>query len=135
MTEKRKVTVDGVDYEVEININNDNWEVSIDGETYIVEVEGGVKKPRRVKRTSTSFGSLSTGVVTSAIPGKIVEILVSEGDEIQAGSVLIVLEAMKMQNEIKAPVDGFVKKVSCKPGERVEANIPLVEIKVDEQRE
>ena len=135
MTEKRRVTVDGVDFEVEININNDSWEVSIDGETYIVEVEGAVKKPRRVKRVSTSLGSSNTGVVTSAIPGKIVEILVSEGDEIQAGSVLIVLEAMKMQNEIKAPVDGYVKKVSCEPGERVEANIPLVEIKVDDQRE
>jgi len=135
LTERRIVTVDGVQYEVDIEMGEENWEVSIDGKTYIVEVEGVVKKPRRAKRKTKSFGSSSSGVVSSAIPGKIVEILVSEGDEIRAGSIVIVLEAMKMQNEIKAPIDGRIKKVICKPGERIEANVPLLEIEKEDKGE
>ena len=55
-------------------------------------------------------------------------VLVSEGDRVGSGSVVIVLEAMKMQNEIKAGIDGKVEKIMCKPGERIEANVPLMEI-------
>ena len=128
MTDKRKVKVDGVEYEVSVMFENDHWEISINGKTYKVEVEDKEKRPRIVKRSTRKSNSSSSGVVSSAIPGKIVEIRVSEGDEIDTGTVVIVLEAMKMQNEIKSPIDGKVKKVICKPGERVEANMPLLEI-------
>ena len=46
-------------------------------------------------------------------------VLVSEGDKVDSGSVVIVLEAMKMQNEIKAGIDGKVDKIMCKPGEEL----------------
>ena len=61
-------------------------------------------------------------------------VLVSEGDKVDSGSVVIVLEAMKMQNEIKASIDGKVEKIMCEPGERIEANVPLMEI-VDSKKE
>ncbi|MFL2972588.1 MAG: biotin/lipoyl-containing protein [Candidatus Thalassarchaeaceae archaeon] len=54
--------------------------------------------------------------------------MAAEGDNVEEGSVVIVLEAMKMQNEIKAGIGGRVRKIMCKPGERVEANMPLMEI-------
>ena len=54
--------------------------------------------------------------------------MTAEGDDVEEGSVVIVLEAMKMQNEIKAGIGGRVRKIMCKPGERVEANMPLMEI-------
>ena len=44
------------------------------------------------------------------------------------GEVVLILEAMKMQNEIKAPLGGVIRKVSCTTGHRVEANVPLLEI-------
>ena len=47
---------------------------------------------------------------------------------------MIVLEAMKMQNEIKAGIDGKVEKIMCEPGERIEANVPLMKI-VDSKKE
>ena len=126
MSEKRKITVDGEEFEVEIEFGEGNWEVSIGGKTYTVEVEGSSRKPTKERRVAKSSGTSGSGIVASAIPGKIVAILASEGEE--AGSVVIVLEAMKMQNEIKAAIDGRVKKIMCKPGERVEANMPLLEI-------
>ena len=71
---------------------------------------------------------MGSGIVSSAIPGKVVSILVSEGEEVNQGEVVLILEAMKMQNEIKAPLGGVIRKVSCTMGHRVEANVPLLEI-------
>ncbi|HIG33370.1 MAG TPA: acetyl-CoA carboxylase biotin carboxyl carrier protein subunit [Candidatus Poseidoniales archaeon] len=130
MSEKKKVTVDGEEFEVEIEFEEGNWEISIDGKTYTVEVEGSSRNPTKKKRVVKSSGTSGSGIVASAIPGKIVAILASEGEDVEAGSVVIILEAMKMQNEIKAAIDGRVKKIMCKPGERVEANMPLLEISI-----
>ena len=62
------------------------------------------------------------------MPGKIVNVAVKEGDAVKAGTLLLVLEAMKMQNEIVAPGPGHVKKISVKPGQTVEAKDVLIEI-------
>ena len=133
LAEKRKVTVDGEEFEVEIQFENGKWEVSIQGETYQVEIgEGASQAPKR-KRGSRKERGTGSGLVSSAIPGKIVSVLVSEEDSVETGSVVIVLEAMKMQNEIKSSIDGRVKKVMCKPGERIEANVPLMEIVNDKK--
>ena len=128
MSEKRKVTVDGKEFEVEIKQEEGNWEVSIEGRTYTVEVEGSERGTSRKRRAAKSSGASGSGIISSAIPGKIVAIVASEGEDVEEGSVVIVLEAMKMQNEIKAGIGGCVKKIMCKPGERVEANMPLMEI-------
>jgi len=128
VTEKRKVTVDGEEFEVEIRSGEGNWEVTIEGTSYTVEIEGSERKAPRKRRAAKSSGAIGSGIISSAIPGKIVAIMASEGDDVQEGSVVIVLEAMKMQNEIKAGIDGRVSKIMCKSGERVEANMPLMEI-------
>ncbi len=133
MAEKRKVTVDGEEFEVEIQFENGKWEVSIQGETYQVEMDEGASQAPKRKRGSRKERGTGSGLVSSAIPGKIVSVLVSEEDSVETGSVVIVLEAMKMQNEIKSSIDGRVKKVMCKPGERIEANVPLMEIVNDEK--
>ena len=57
-----------------------------------------------------------------------VTVEVSEGDEVVEGQVILILEAMKMQNEIQAPVSGTVVSVQCEEGQAIEANIPLVVI-------
>ena len=128
MTEKRKVTVDGEEFEVEISPGEGVWEVSIEGRTYSVEVEGTKRSTKRKKRVARGTGASGSGIISSAIPGKIVAIMTAEGENVEEGSVVIVLEAMKMQNEIKAGIGGRVRKIMCKSGERVEANMPLMEI-------
>ena len=60
------------------------------------------------------------------MPGKIVKILVGEGDEVEQGQGLVVVEAMKMENEIKSPKAGVVKKVGVEEGETVESGALLV---------
>ena len=134
LSEKRKVTVNGVEYQVEIQFDDGKWGVSIDGNLYEVEIDQASRRGQRKKRDSSRGGRSSSGLISSAIPGKIVSVLVSEGDKVDSSSVVIVLEAMKMQNEIKAGIDGKVEKIMCEPGERIEANVPLMEI-VDSKKE
>ena len=134
LSEKRKVTVNGEEYEVDIQFDNGKWEVSMDGKVYQVQIDQEPGRGQRKKRDSNRGGGASSGLISSAIPGKIVSVLVSEGDNVDIGSVVIVLEAMKMQNEIKSVIDGKVEKIMCKPGERIEANVPLMEI-VDSKKE
>ena len=83
---------------------------------------------RRTREKGSGSKLGASGTISSAIPGKIVSILVSVGDAGSAGDVVFVLEAMKMQNEIKASVDGEISEVKCNAGERVEANVPLLEM-------
>ena len=128
MSEKRKITVDGEEFEVEVSRKGESWEISIGDKIYNVEVDEGEGRASRRSRATKSLGASGSGVISSAIPGKIVAIMTSEGDSVESGAVVIVLEAMKMQNEIKASIDGIVKSIMCKPGERVEANMPLMEI-------
>lgn len=73
-------------------------------------------------------GARKAAKVKPPMPGKIVSVAVQEGQEVKAGQLLLVLEAMKMQNEIPAPSPGVVKKVHVKPGQNVEAKDVLVEL-------
>lgn len=134
LSEKRKVSVNGIEYQVGIQFDDGKWEVSIDGNLYEVEIDQASRRGQRKKRDSSRGGRSSSGLISSAIPGKIVSVLVSEGDKVDSSSVVIVLEAMKMQNEIKAGIDGKVEKIMCEPGQRIEANVPLMEI-VDSKKE
>ena len=60
------------------------------------------------------------------MPGKIIEIKVSVGQEVKAGDTILILEAMKMQNEIAAPSDGTVKSISVSAGQSVKVRDQLV---------
>jgi pyruvate carboxylase subunit B len=62
------------------------------------------------------------------MPGKILKTKVSQGDEVSAGDTLLVLEAMKMENNITAPSTGIVKKISVSIGDNVEADDLLLSI-------
>ncbi len=66
--------------------------------------------------------------VRSPMPGKVVKVLVAPGDVVKSGTPVVVVEAMKMENELRAPRDGKVQEVKVKEGQAVEANQPLVTI-------
>ena len=128
---KRKVTVDDEEFEVDLELTESGWEVSIQGEVFLIEFEDPKKKFIRRRKPSKSSRNDSSGAIVSAIPGKVVSIAVSSGMRVRSGEVVLILEAMKMQNEIKAPIDGVVKEINCSPGERVEGNVTLIQIDGD----
>ena len=68
------------------------------------------------------------GDVTPPMPGKVVKILVSEGQPVEQGQTVAIVEAMKMENEIHAPIEGIVKKVFAKPGDQVNPDEAILRI-------
>ena len=128
MTEKRRVTVDGEEFEVEIEYDGEEWGVTIDGKSFSIKFDQGARNPLRAPRERATRRVSGSGTISSAIPGKIVSIHVSEGEIVSEGDVVLVLEAMKMQNEIKATMGGVIRRVNCQSGDRVEANVPLIVI-------
>lgn len=72
--------------------------------------------------------SAAEGLLKAPMPGKILEIMVSEGDEVKKDQPLVILEAMKMENELKAPVSGTVSTVFAEVSQSLEKNSPILEI-------
>jgi biotin carboxyl carrier protein len=68
------------------------------------------------------------GTVVSPMPGRVLKVLVAEGDAVEAGAALVVVEAMKMENELHAARGGTVRKIHVAPGQAVESGARLVEV-------
>lgn len=71
---------------------------------------------------------MGKGEIHAPMPGKILELLVDEGDEVEPDDPVVILEAMKMENELKAPAKGIVASVAVKAGDSVEKNALILEI-------
>jgi biotin carboxyl carrier protein len=126
MSETRKVIVDGVEFEVTIEGEGKVWSATVEGKTFEIEIPDAA--PVAKKKRTGSGNKKKSGTVSANIPGKVVTVEVSEGDSVTEGQVILILEAMKMQNEIQAPISGTVTVVHCEEGQAIEANIPLVVI-------
>jgi biotin carboxyl carrier protein len=84
----------------------------------------------RAYRASQVSGAMAGGAGDSAIkapiPGLVVKVLVAEGDEVAAGQTLVILEAMKMENELRAPRSGVIATIKAKPGNSVNQGDVLI---------
>jgi biotin carboxyl carrier protein len=102
--------------------------LSVAGEKYVIEEAA----PDSVTVSGAgSAGIEEEPVAASPMPGKVVKILVNKGDKVEKGQGLVIVEAMKMENEIKSPVSGTVGKINFKSGDLVDAGQPIVEIEPD----
>ena len=131
---KRKVKVDGEEYEVELEKQNGLWNVTIEGKSFNIEIEGSSVGDTSVSKRKRANRGKKSGTISSTIPGKIVSISAKEGQMVSEGDVVMILEAMKMQNEIQAALSGTVTAINCKPGDSVEANSPLIIIQPEENK-
>ena len=114
----------GKSYEVRIARNGDEWRAMVGDVVLPVEIQD----PRNAtKRSNATLGHLHQDI-KAPMPGKVVRMLVKEGDEVQAGQGLAVVEAMKMQNEMRALRAGRVVKVLAKDGDTVGAGDVLVSL-------
>lgn len=97
--------------------------VYVDGRVVPVQVQNGSGLGRRRAEGATGTGPQR---VLAPMPGKVVRILVAPGDEVKSRQALVVVEAMKMENELRAARDGRVKDVSVTEGQSVDAGTVLV---------
>lgn len=77
-----------------------------------------------------TFEKESPGIIKAQIPGTVDQVLVAIGQSVRKGDTLMILEAMKMLNRIKAPIDGIVGQLPSAPGSKVSKNQLLVELRV-----
>ncbi len=138
------ITIKDQPYHVVVKkMQTDTAIVEVDGEEYEVGVERKVKRsmePLKVRPVHKKSASpepadspaaaprLSGGEVVAPLPGLILSVLCKEGDAVKSGQTLLKMEAMKMENEIKANKDGVVRQIFVNEGESVLENAPLVKI-------
>ncbi len=111
------INVAGNPHTVELKGNT----ATVDGIAYTIQPVGLEEpKPGKGRRVSTAAAAEEAGALTAIMPGLIVKVMVQQGDRVEAGQVMMVLEAMKMQNELHAKQAGVVKHINVKVGETVE---------------
>lgn len=103
------------------------YEVLIHGELYMVRVQDE-RSYRLAQARSTLVEEAGTIAINSPMPGLILDVLVAEGDRVQKGDKVVILESMKMENELRAGRDGQITRVFVQPGDSVEKNQELVTI-------
>lgn len=139
--EKYTFKIENQKYEVEIDVNQNIADVLVNGKSYKVEIErtennnteNSTTTPRtsirspKVPDTSLSTDSDVTKI-KSPLPGNVLQVLVNKGEHVKRGDVLIIIEAMKMENNIMAGNDGIIRNVLTQPGKTVMLGDPLIEI-------
>ncbi|MCW0484312.1 acetyl-CoA carboxylase biotin carboxyl carrier protein [Gaoshiqia sediminis] len=134
---KFKFTINGNQYETEIiNIEDNIAEIEVNGSMYKVEVDKEIKASKTPKlvrpkaipstdthpteaKTSSPSAPKGAGNIKSPLPGVILEIFVKEGDKVERGQKLLMLEAMKMENNIEADKAGKVISIKVNTGASV----------------
>lgn len=150
---KYEYTVNGVDYNVEIeSIENNIAVVTVNGKTFEIEMKEAFKAPRHIEKPQAPAApkaapapapkaapaatpvaapaptSANGTKVTAPLPGTITEVKVAVGDVVKTGDTVVILEAMKMQNNIEAECDGTITAISVKQGDTVLEGSTLVVI-------
>ena len=116
-TEGASVHVSGAPHSVALSAKT----AVVDGISYEYSTVGLEEKRQMGRRKAASKSAAEeAGAITAIMPGLIMKIMKKEGDTVEVGDVVIILEAMKMQNELQAPKAGVIRKINVKTGDSVE---------------
>lgn len=138
--EAEKYSIDQKDFEeadgvVSFLFDNNSYLVDAvpDGTNYDVYTRGSFRRVKIFNDEMLLHESLKSGKglggdsgLNSGMPGKITKIMVKEGDEVKEGTPLLIMEAMKMENEMRATGDAKIKKINVQPGDNVETGASLI---------
>jgi biotin carboxyl carrier protein len=103
--------------------------ISLDGINYEIEVSSETRRMLEKYLIDAGMDSAaSAGRIAAPMPGMVVKVMVGEGDSVAKGDKVVIVEAMKMENALKSPIDGTVKQVAVSAGQPVDKDALLVEI-------
>jgi len=119
--------VNGKSFEAYVYSEEHDWQVVLLGQQYPVKVEDEREKRLRSVGGST-VGESAEFHLRAPMPGLVVAIPIAEGDRVEKGQMLVILESMKMQNELKSPRAGTVYRIRVKPGDSVEQRQTLLSV-------
>ena len=121
------LVVDGQSFDAHVYPNEDTWQVLFHGTRFTASVEDEREKRLRAALAGR-VAEHEDYHLKAPMPGMVVSIPVQEGQMIQKGEVLVVLESMKMQNELRSPRDGKVTRLRVKIGDRVELKETMLSV-------
>ncbi len=110
-----------------VSYDGSDIEFSIDGSWHKVNVRDD-QELLLDKLGFKTGNAVAEGILKAPMPGKILDILITEGDTVTKAQPLVILEAMKMENELKSPVDGVISSISVEVGQSLEKNTIILEI-------
>ena len=119
------VTLNGKNYAVKLSGNS----ASVNGKMYDFAVTEGIVEEQPVRLAAMGTSGEKFSEVRSTLPGSVVRILVKPGETVQAGQLLLVLEAMKMETPINAPGPGVLAKLEVTEGQQVQSGALLAVIR------
>jgi biotin carboxyl carrier protein len=115
------ILIDGASYEAYILLDENEWQVVLQGNLYPVKVED--EREKRLRATAGGNIILTGDTpIKAPMPGLVIGVNVQDGQTVSKGDTLMILESMKMQNELRAPRDGTVTRLRVQTGESVERN-------------
>ncbi|MCQ2472546.1 MAG: biotin/lipoyl-binding protein [Saccharofermentans sp.] len=127
---KYRITLDGKTYEMDVELLGANGAVIAPAKVAAPVAAAPVApKAAPAPAAAKPAANAGSGSVVAPMPGTILKVLKKDGDAVKAGDVVLVLEAMKMENEITAPVDGAIASLSLAEGSTVGGGDLLFEVK------
>ncbi|MBI4501054.1 MAG: hypothetical protein HY700_07830 [Gemmatimonadetes bacterium] len=121
------MAIDGISRTYAMSRIHGGWELQREGRRWMAEVAD--ERTRSLKQlVGRSQHRPENGIVRAPMPGMVLRLAVETGQKVAAGGGLLVLEAMKMENEIRASGGGVVKQIFVRPGQAVEKGAKLIEI-------
>ncbi len=118
--------VDTASYSVQLDAGDSEVKAYIRGSAYPLEILD--ERRLRMRRAAGKFTVEGKQTLTAPMPGKVVKVLVKVGDEVKEGQGLVVIEAMKMENEMKSPKDGKIVELAVVEGQAVEGGAKLAAV-------
>jgi biotin carboxyl carrier protein len=118
--------LDGISYWVELESSPERTLARVRRQTFALEVRD--ERRHRLRQAAPVVTLEGRQTVRSPMPGKVVKLLVRAGDSVKSGQGLVVVEAMKMENELKSPKDGKVVEILVAEGAAVESQAPLLAV-------
>jgi len=118
--------IDNRSYDLSFSFEDDRVELNFWNQYFDVEILD--ERKMRMRRVRSEMEMSGPEIIASSMPGKVVKVLVEPGKAVEGGDGIIIIEAMKMENEIRCKKPGVVKTVNVGPGDTVETNAVLAEI-------
>jgi biotin carboxyl carrier protein len=127
-TSVRSLTVDGRSHTLSAGPGDrrGRWQIALGRERFSVDAVD--ERTRAIREMTGADDEVADKVVLAPMPGLVLKVEVEVGQAVKAGQGLVIVEAMKMENELKAPADGVVAKVLAQEGQTVEKGTTLIEL-------
>ncbi len=133
---KYNFEIDGKKFEVEVNlISSNNAEVRVNNKNFDIKISNDLTEPKKTEPKKTEPKKVEQSVqgnpgdLLALMPGKIIKVLVSEGQKIKMGEPVIIMESMKMEQTIVSSADGAIESVNVSEGETIEVGSVMIVIR------